>query len=102
MKNPRNYIKYREFAINEFRKFLSGEIDNPTLNHNLHTIQNELGFNRQRGIKCVWLSFNYDIQKEFTINQIWSDIKFTNNGDNIKKLMQLAIDNPKGFKIYYS
>ena len=45
-------------------------------------------------------------EKEFsgTINQLWSDLKFgTHEKQNrVKELMQLSIDNPKDFKIYYS
>jgi hypothetical protein len=105
MKEDRNYIKYRKFVLDKFRQYLSGEIDNHTLNQDLHTIQNELGFNRQRGIKCVWLeNIKYKKEFSFTINQLWSDLKFgsTLTQERVKELMQLSIDNPKDFKIYYS
>ena len=103
MSKDRNYIKYRNFVLDNFKKFLSGEIDNSTLNNELHTIQTELGFNRQRGIKCVWLELN-GYRHGMTINQLWSDLKFgtTETQTKLKELMQLVIDNPKILKIYYS
>jgi hypothetical protein len=106
MKTNRNYIKYRQFVLDKFRQFLSGEIDNHTLNQELHTIQTEFGYDRQRrgNMKCVWFKFTKDDNLCHTINQIWSDIKFGNQRtqDYIKEQMQLAIDNPKGLQIYYS
>jgi hypothetical protein len=103
-KQNRNYIKYREFVLEKFKQYLRGEIDNATLNQELHTIQSELGFDRQRGLKAVWFKFTKDDNLCHTINEIWSDLKFgtQRNQEYLKELMQLAIDNPKHLKIYYS
>jgi hypothetical protein len=102
MKKDRNYIKYRQFVLDNFRQFLNGVIDSHTLNQNLHTIQTKLGFQRQRGMKCVWFMFND--KDGGTINRITSDLKFADKDKRtqLKKNMQLVIDNPKELKIYYS
>ena len=105
-KHYRNYIKYRKFVLEKFKQYLSGEIDNATLNQELHTIQSELGFDRQRigMMKAVWFKFTKDDNLCHTINQVWSELKFgtQRNQDYIQEQMQLAIDNPKGLRRYYS
>lgn len=102
----RNYKKYRKFVIQNFQKFLNNEIDNDTLNDNLHVIQDDLGFMKQRSriMKGVWFKFTKDDTLCYTINMIHSELKFgsLNNIEYLKKMMKLAVDNPKGLQIYYS
>ena len=102
----RNYKKYRKFVIENFKKFLNDEIDNHTLNKNLHTIQTELGYDKKRRgtLKCVWFKFTKDDCLSHTINEIWNDIRFGNPRakEYIIEQIKLAVENPKGLQIYYS
>jgi hypothetical protein len=100
----RNYKKYRAFVIENFKKFLNNEINLDTLHSNLHTIQDEFGFDTQLGLKCVWFKFSKDDTLATTINQIYSDLFHgtKNNKDFMIEQMRFAINNPKEFGIFYS
>ena len=100
----RNYKKFRMFVIENFEKFLNNQINLETLHDNLHTIQDELGYNKQRGMKAIWFKFTKDDTLAPTINHIISVLKFgtENNKMFIKEQMTLAINNPKELCIYYS
>ena len=97
----RNYKKYRKFVIENFQKFLNGEITNAELNSNLHTIQDDLGYGRQRIHKAVCFKFGKGDSWGCTINTIWSDLEF---GDEERKnnmivKLEFVINNPKELQI---
>lgn len=99
----RNYKKYRKFVIDNFQKFLNGEITNHELNQNLHTIQNDLGYNTQRIHKAVHFKFDEDDVNIYSINRIWSDFEF---GEGTRKntmqaKLEFAINNPNKLEINY-
>ena len=99
----RNYKKYRNFVIDNFQKFLNNEIDNATLNQNLHIIQDELGYNTQRRHKAVRITFRKTDVYGCTINRIWSDLEF-GKGERENKMrenLEFAIKNPKELVINY-
>lgn len=100
----RNYKKYRTFVIQNFEKFLNNKIDLDTLHSNLHDIQDELGFNTQRGLKSLWFKFSKDDTLATIINQIYSDIFHgtKDRKDCMIERMRYAINNPKEFGIFYS
>jgi len=99
----RNYKKYRNYVIDNFNKFLSGEITNYELNDKLHVIQEELGYSRQRIHKCVHFRFDKEDNYSYRINTIWSDIEFgegERRSDMMAKL-KFAINNPRELQIFY-
>lgn len=100
----RNYLKYRPLVLSLFKDFLCGNITTTELHDKLHDIQDELGFNKHRrgNYKCLWFKFTNDNTLCNTINNIICDTRSIKNGEYIRNMMQLAIDNPKDFKIYYS
>lgn len=98
----RNYKKYRPTVIDLFQSFLAGKIENEELNDSLHLIQDDLGYNRSKSLKCVWFKLTKDDTGSSTINEIYFDLKGIKNRDYIKERMQIAIDNPKGLQVYYS
>jgi hypothetical protein len=100
----RNHKKYRPFIIENFEKFLNGGITWKTLHDNLHKIQDELGFNRQRGMKALWFKFHKDDNFNPTINQIISKLRFCDENDKTYMIEQInfVINNPKELMIFYS
>ena len=99
----RNYKKYRKFVIDNFQKFLNGEITNHELNKNLHTIQDELGYNTQRIHKAVHFKFDKDDVNIYSINRIWSNFEFGENAHKnaMQEKLEFAINNPKELEINY-
>jgi hypothetical protein len=102
----RNYKKYRKFVVENFQKYLNNEIDWKELYDKLHTIQSELGFDRQRigSMKAIWFKFTEDDKLSCTINELISELRFgsNRNRDYMKDQMKMAVENPKGLQIYYS
>jgi hypothetical protein len=99
----RNYKKYRKFVIDNFQKFLNGEITNHELNQNLHTIQDELGYNTQRIHRAVHIKFNEADSYGYTINWITGELKYgTEERKNaMQEKLEWVIKNPKDLQINY-
>jgi hypothetical protein len=81
---------------------LAGKIDKEELHDKLHLIQDDLGYNKHRSLKCVWFRFFKEDVLSSTINNIYFDLKGATNNKYIRECMQIAIDNPKGLQIHYS
>jgi hypothetical protein len=102
----RNYKKYRKFVIDNFQKFLNGEITNHELNQNLHIIQDELGYNtqRRRFFKAVRIKFSKADSYGYIINWITGELKHGTEvrKNDMQKQLEYAIKNPKELEINYN
>ena len=101
----RNYKKYRKFVIENFQKFLNGEITNHELNQNLHTIQDELGYDTQRCkiFKAVHIKLSKADSYGYTINWITGELKYgtEERKNSMQEKLEIAIKNPKELEINY-
>jgi hypothetical protein len=97
----RNFKKYRSTVLNLFADFLAGKINQRQLIFNLTQIENKLRQGRNT-LKGVWFRFFSGDTIATTIYNIYKDVDCPTNREYIRENMQMAIDNPKQFKIHYS
>lgn len=97
----RNYKKYRTRVISLFQSFLLGEIKSSDLINELSAIELEIK-NGRNTLKSLWFRFFKDDPSATTIHNIVRDIYCPTNDKYIKECMQIAIDEPKELKIYFS
>lgn len=97
----RNYKKYRSPILNLFAEFLAGKQTETELKNNLYKIEIELG--NVNTTKDVWFKFFKGDTGATTINELYIDLSLNGgNGELMRRCMQMAIDNPKEFQVYYS
>ncbi|HSE99802.1 MAG TPA: hypothetical protein VLA48_02810 [Nitrososphaeraceae archaeon] len=92
----RNYKKYRSFILTLFADFLANKINENALMQGLFAVERDLQGNIMRTFKSLWFKFYKDDTLVTDLDDIQSDWNWS------KDKMQIAIDNPKGFQIYYS
>lgn len=94
----RNYKKYRSTVIDLFQSFLEGKIGKKEMIYGLYDIEVEL-INGKNTLKGLWFKFfNGD-----TLCATIANIDIDDRGDKYyRECMQIAIDEPKELKIYFS
>jgi hypothetical protein len=97
----RNYKKYRSTVIDLFQSFLAGKIEKRELIFALKEIDKEIRKN-PKTLKGLWFKFFKVDTGATTIKDLSNSIDCNTNREHIIDCMQIAIDNPKGFQIYYS
>jgi len=96
----RNYKSYRSKVLDLFQSFLAQKINKEELLTTLKAIEDNLKQGR-RTEKGIWFRFYKDDCLATTISDIRSYL-YNSNEENLKQDMQIAINEPKGFKIHYS
>lgn len=97
----RNYKKYRSFILTLFADYLAGKVSEEDIIFDLQEIERELS-NERSTSKYLWFRFSYDDNLVTNITDIENGSYYKNRNNWINEQMQTAIDNPKGFQIYYS
>lgn len=96
----RNYKKYRSFVLTLFADFLAGKETKSKVIYELIKIQRfDLQGRVNKTDKSLWFRFYKDDLLATDIDDLSREL-----GQNtwLTTCMQIAIDNPKGFQIYYS
>jgi len=91
----RNYKKYRSVVIDLFKLFLAEKVDKEGLNKGLLSVESI-----ER--KTMWFKFYQKDTLATTICEIDVNLHSNRNEEYTKECMQIAVDNPKGFQIYFS
>lgn len=97
----RNYIKYRSTVIDLFQSFLAGKINETELINGLTEIETHLKQDKST-LKGLWFKFFQGDTGATTIRDLENDFINYANDNYVKECMQMAIDEPKGLKIYFS
>jgi len=97
----RNYKKYRSTVIHCFISFLAGKENREDLIKNLLFIESLISKGKTTD-KNIWFRFFEHDPIATTIIDLENAMQFTQDNNWINECMQIAIDNPKGFQIYYS
>ena len=92
----RNYKSYRSKVLDLFQSFLAVKINKEELLTTLKAIEDNFKQGR-RTEKGIWFRFYNGYGLATTILDIRSY-----NEESLKEDMQIAINEPKGFKIHYS
>lgn len=99
----RNYKKYRSTVLTLFADFLAEKETKSKLIYELIKIQRfDLQGQVNKTEKSMWFKFFKGDTGATTINDLSNYIDCRTNREYIIDHMQIAIDNPKGFQIYYS
>ncbi len=96
----RNYKKYRSTVINLFQSFLAEKINKKEFVSELYKIEMELGGNEIDN--DLWFRFSDDDTLITTVCNLDIDLEGSKNEKYVREQMQIAINNPKELKIYYS
>ena len=87
--------------LNLFQSFLSGDISKKELISELYWIEIDLTDLDKIDDKGLWFKFSKDDTLATTIANI--DINYySDNMNYFKECMQIAIDNPQEFQVYFS
>ena len=90
--------KYKEQILDLFSKFLSAELSKRYLIEGLYRIEIEVSDLETNNLdKDIWFKFFKDDTEATTIADIVIYLD-----DYIEEKMQLAVDNPNGFQVFFS
>lgn len=96
----RNYKSYRSKVLDLFQSFLAQKVNKEELLTTLDAIERNLKQGRITE-KGIWFRFYNGYGLATTISDIRSYLH-NSNEESLKEDMQIAINEPKGFRIHYS